>query len=226
MKFFSSLALPVIFVALPIVVLSFGHLWVEDPLTVLVLAWFMPALYMGRMVTVTRGVERWYALGGLVSILALLWIARISGDPWLVAVKESVMPAAGGLVMLASELRGRRWGSWVFRRTVREEAVLKRLGEAEGLRYRSVTRRVGLLFALSLITLAWLNGLLALFFIRSEGGTLEFNQELARFEAIDNVLMVLLSVVVVGFLELYYLRAVRKLSGVSIQRLLTKKGPR
>lgn len=188
----------------------------------LVVALAFPLLYGGVYLIRRRRVNFFSALG-FVSILLTGAIGLLALNPGLVAIKEAAIPAIFGIATLMSLKT--RWPvvrTLVYNDTIMDiekvSVALVRSGNQP--RFERHLKLVSWLIAASFFLSAALNYILASAVVRSDPGTVAFNEELGRMTALSfPIIAVPATLVMVGAM-LYLFRGIRQLTGLRLEEII------
>ena len=210
-------------VALPSIILTWGSkaAWL-GPKWALVVALVFPVAYSIYDFVVRKKCNFISALG-FVSVLITGTFALMKLDPFWFAVKEAAVPAAIGLVVLAS--MGTRWPlvkEMLYNPQVidvdRIDAILEeRQARPE---FEKLLRDASYLLTLSFAVSAVLNYALARYLLNSPAGSGAFNAELAKMNLWSWPVIVLPSMAMTMFALWRLLGGLQRVTGLELEQLM------
>ena len=162
---------------------------------------------------------------GFVSILLTGGLGLLKVDGIWFAVKEAAIPLLIGLAIVIS-LRTKRplLKSLLYNENFfhidEVKKQLRRRGN-EQLFERLLTKTT-YLFASAFLLSAILNFVLAVVVLKSETGTVEFNQELGRMTYLSYIVIVVPCLLVSSFAIYYLCKGVKNLTGLSVDNLINR----
>lgn len=193
----------------------------------LVVALAFPLIYGGAYLIRRRRLNFFSALG-FVSILLTGAIGLLALSPQLVAVKEAAIPAIFGVATLVSLKT--RWPvvrTLVYNDTIMDiekvSVALVRNGNQN--RFERHLKFVSWLIAASFFLSAFLNYILASVVVRSDPGTVAFNEELGRMTALSFPIIAVPATVVMIGAVLYLFRGIRQLTGLGFEDIMRHSQP-
>lgn len=186
------------------------------------LAMSMPVAYGAYDFLRRRKVNALSAIG-LAGVGLTAAIGTMGLDPSLVAVKEAAVPLAIGAAVAAST-RTR----WHFSRKLSERAVYmdkvhasaERRGNGRAL--RGALDVSNFMVAGTFVLSAALNYALATAIVKSQPGTVAFNEELGSLAALSMPAIALPSLAVIGMVAWWFLSRASRLSGMKIEDMIRK----
>ena len=210
-------------VALPSIILTWGSkaTWL-GPKWALLVALVFPVAYSIYDFVVRKKFNFISALG-FVSVLVTGTFALMKLDPFWFAVKEAAVPAAIGLVVLAS--MGTRWPlvkEMLYNPQVidvdRIDAILEeRQARPE---FEKLLRDASYLLTLSFAVSAVLNYALARYLLNSPSGSEAFNAELAKMHLWSWPVIVLPSMAMTMFALWRLLGGLQRVTGLELEQLM------
>lgn len=210
-------------VALPTIILNWGSkaTWL-GPQWALVLALVFPVGYSVYDFVVRKKFNFISALG-FVSVLITGTFALIQLDVFWFAVKEAAVPAAIGIVVLAS--MGTRWPlvrEMLYNPQVidvdRIDAVLTERQEHPA--FEKLLRNASYLLTASFFVSAALNYGLARYLLQSPAGSEAFNSELARMNLLSWPVIVLPSMAMTMFALWRLLSGLQRVTGLALEQIM------
>jgi hypothetical protein len=216
-------------VALPSIILTWGSkaAWL-GPKWALVVALVFPVAYSIYDFVVRKKFNFISALG-FVSVLITGTFALMKLDPFWFAIKEAAVPAAIGLVVLAS--MGTRWPlvkEMLYNPQVidvdRIDAVLEeRQARPE---FEKLLRDASYLLTLSFAVSAVLNYALARYLLKSPAGSEAFNAELAKMNLWSWPVIVVPSMAMTMFALWRLLGGLQRVTGLELEQLMHTPPPK
>ncbi len=216
-------------VALPSIILHWGSkaTWL-GPKWALVVALVFPVGYSIYDFVVRRKFNFISALG-FVSVLITGTFALMHLDVFWFAVKEAAVPAAIGLVVLAS--MGTRWP--LVREMLYNPQVIDvdRIDAALDERkthpeFEKLLRDASYLLTLSFLVSAVLNYVLARYLLKSPSGSEAFNSELARMNLLSWPVIVVPSTGMTMFALWRLLSGLQRVTGLELEQLMHAAPPK
>ena len=205
-------------IAIPIAILL--TLSPEDrlgPIPALLLAVAIPIIYGIRSLLRTRKVQP-ATIVGLISVLLTGMIGVFELDARYFAIKEGGIPITFGLIVLLSN-----WTSFPIVRMLADQVVVKaRVEQALTQRdahaaYRTHLTHAGIFWACILFVSGVIKFSLASWIVTSPTGTVAFNQDLARLEAIQIPTSMTFTMILMLVLCTFIIRGIGKITGLSYQ---------
>ena len=213
-------------VALPSIILTWGSkaAWL-GPKWALLVALVFPVAYSIYDFVVRKKFNFISALG-FVSVLITGTFALMKLDPFWFAVKEAAVPAAIGLVVLAS--MGTRWplvkemlyNPQVIDVAQVDAALAERNTRAE---FEQLLRGSSFLLAGSFFLSAVLNYGLARYLLKSPAGSEAFNAELARMNVLSWPVIALPSAAMSMYALWRLLGGLKRITGLELEQLMHAK---
>jgi len=223
----SSSWLDLIFnIALPSLIMMKGS--GEDqlgPVWGLVIALAFPLGY-GLYDFIKKRKINFFSILGLVSILLTGGISLLKLNPHWIAVKEAAIPGVLGLVVLISLktktqlIRKILLNDNIFDTGLIESALQSKNNEAK---FEKRLIHATYLLSLSFFVSSLLNYVLAKVLLKSEPGTVGYTEELGKMTAMSYPVIVLPSLLMMGFALWFLFSGIKKLTGLEIGMLMHKK---
>lgn len=212
-------------IALPTLILhKFSDVSKLGPQKALVLALAFPLLY-GLYDYLRRRQHNLLAAIGLLGVGLTGGLGLLQMDGFWFAVKEAAVPTLLGGVVAASSFFGKPVISKMLLNDEMidlaklESAVAERNLKSE---FDGLLRKTNGLLAVSFFFSAVLNFALAWVLLKSPSGSPEFNQELAKMNAMSFVVIALPSIAFVLLSMVFFFRGLKKLTGLDSSEILRK----
>jgi intracellular septation protein A len=203
-------------IALPILILL--TLSSEDrlgPVPALLLAVAIPVVFGIRSLLKTRKVQP-ATIFGIVSVMLTGMIGVLELDTRYFAIKEGGVPITFALLVLFSN-----WTRFPIVKLLADQVIVKSRVEAALTQrdahdaYRTHLKHAGIFWACILITSGIIKFSLASWIVTSPSGTVAFNQELAKLEAIHIPTSMTFTMVLMLVLCGFIIRGIGKITGLS-----------
>lgn len=193
-----------------------------------VLALLFPLGYGLRDLLVRR---KWnfFSILGLISVLLMGGIGLLKLPPEWVAVKEAMVPAIIGLVVIGSHWIGRPLVEvFLFRPEIFEvEKIENRLAlRGSGGEFERVLRKSNLWLAFSFGVSAVLNFVLARLIVRSDAGTEAFNDEIGRMTLLSYPVIVIPSLIITFYALSLILKGLKTHAGLELEEAIVDRRAR
>lgn len=200
----------------------FGMAETDAVLGAFVIALLFPLGY-GLRDFVIRRKWNFFSVLGLISVLLMGGIGLLRLPPEWVAVKEAMVPAIIGLVVIGSHWIGRPLVEvFLFRPEIFEVATIRaRLAERKTeAAFERVLRQSNLWLAFSFGISAVLNFGLARWIVRSEAGTEAFNDEIGRMTLLSYPVIVIPSLIITLFALNLILKGLKAHAGMELEEAI------
>ena len=141
---------------------------------------------------------------------------------WL-AIKEAAIPAAIGIVVLASGFMGKPLiaklilNPMVFTLPLIYDTLAEK-GETE--RFKSKINRANHYLAITSVFSATMNYLLAKWIVTSPAGTVEFNEQLGEMTALSYPMIAIPSTIMLLVIMVHVAKVITKLTGLKFEQVL------
>ena len=207
-------------IAIPAVILmKFSGDQYLGPVAGLLVALSFPLAY-GIIDFLRRGSFNFISALGFVSILLTGGIGLLQLDPRWIAVKEAAVPGIIGLaVMISIKTRHPIVRALMYNDKIIDipavEAALERFGTRRDFDKSLVT--ASWLLAASFFVSSVLNFILARVIVRSDPGTVAFNEELGRMTALSYPVIVIPSMAVMMVALWYLFRSIKRLTHMNLE---------
>lgn len=162
---------------------------------------------------------------GVINVLLTGGIGILKIDNHWLAVKEAAIPAIIGLLAIGSL----KTKYPLIRIILYNDIVFDTKGINEELEKRENTKNFNSLLSKSTIILAgsfffssFLNYALAKFIVTSPPGTMEYNQELGRMTMLSYPVILLPSLIFMGFSIWYLFNGIKKLTNLNFENILSR----
>lgn len=187
----------------------------------IIVALAFPLAY-GLYDLVRRRKANLFSIIGIASVLLTGGLNQMKADSMWFAVKEAAIPSMLGIVVLISArtkrplVRELLWNEQVLD-TPRVEAVL----DERGLRpdFEALLRRASAGLALSFLLSAILNFALARYLLQAAPGTVEFNAQLGKMNALSWPVIVIPTTVVTMFVFWRLMKGMTRLTGLKLEEI-------
>jgi intracellular septation protein A len=203
-------------IAIPIAILL--TLSSEDrlgPIPALLLAVAVPVVFGVRSLFRTRKIQP-ATIFGILSVMLTGLIGVLELDSRYFAIKEGGVPIVFSLMVLASN-----WTRSPIVKLLADQVVVKSRVEAALTQrdahaaYRTHLKHAGVFWACILITSGIIKFSLASWIVTSPSGTVAFNQELAKLEAIHIPTSMTFTMILMIVLCAFIIRGIGKITGLS-----------
>lgn len=164
-----------------------------------------------------------FSLLGFVSTLLTGGIGLFELDVEWLAIKEAAIPAAIGIVVLASGFMGKPLiaklilNPMVFNLPLIYDTLAEK-GETE--RFKSKINRANHYLAITSVFSATMNYLLAKWIVTSPAGTVEFNEQLGEMTALSYPMIAIPSTIMLLVIMVHVAKVITKLTGLKFEQVL------
>lgn len=211
-------------VAIPIGILTYlSSSHKLGPLPAFLIALAFPTVH-GIIELIRCGQFNHFAALGLCSVLTSSIIFLMHLEPSWVAIKEALVPAIVGIVLLIAELTSLRLASGLFLKTINVQAVKHALRQKHSDNMlNKLSRGAGLMLIGAMFIASLLNYILAKSIVSSSPGSEAFNHELARMSALSIIVIVLPASIIILGTEFVFLLLIRKNTELPWETILGRK---
>lgn len=218
--FFSNLLFNIL---IPVVILTrFSGEQHLGPIWSIVIALAFPISYGLWEMRRTRKVNVFSVLG-VVSVVLTGGISLLQLDPKYIAIKEAAIPGIIGLAVLISQKSHKSVVKLLLfnEQVVRLDRINKALTEHNAVpQFEQKMTVVTYLVACSFFISSALNYILAKLVVTAPAGTTEFSEQLGRMTALSYPVIVVPSMIVLGFAMYYLFSQLTKLTKLPLEDLM------
>lgn len=211
-------------IALPVIILGQGDRWIDNPVTVLLIALAFPVVYFFYDLN-KRKKYNFISILGFISILLTggIGLLQLSRD-WFI-LKETAIPAIIGLVVIGSLftpfplIRKILYTPELFD----VEAIKTRLAERNNTpHFDALLRRTTILLGLSFFFSALLNFLVASYFIKTEPSVdlAQYNAEVGAMTGWSYAIIAVPNLIITVGILIYLVKRLESLTGLSFENML------
>lgn len=211
----------IINIVIPALILMKGAKWATklgievSSIQILILALSLPLLY-GLYDLVVNKEKNFIAVLGFVSILlsGIVGVLKLSTD--LIAIKEAAIPFIIGCVIYFSNFTSYPIApKFLYHDEIFDkENINSRLDLEKQNTLKSNIKKASFFLFLSFMLSAFLNYVLAKYFVKSPTGTEAFNDELGQMTLYSYPIIVIPSMLIMGGIIWYIYNSIKKLSGL------------
>lgn len=211
----------IINIVIPALILMKGAKWATklgievSSVQILILALSLPLLY-GLYDLVVNKEKNFIAVLGFVSILlsGIVGVLKLSTD--LIAIKEAAIPFIIGCVIYFSNFTSYPIApKFLYHDEIFDkENINSRLDLEKQNTLKSNIKKASFFLFLSFMLSAFLNYVLAKYFVKSPTGTEAFNDELGQMTLYSYPIIVIPSMLIMGGIIWYIYNSIKKLSGL------------
>lgn len=164
-----------------------------------------------------------FSLLGFVSTLLTGGIGLFELDVEWLAIKEAAIPAAIGIVVLASGFMGKPLiaklilNPMVFNLPLIYDTLAEK---GETARFKSKVNRANHYLAMTSVFSATMNYLLAKWIVTSPAGTVEFNQQLGEMTALSYPVIAIPSTIMLIVIMIHVAKVITTLTGLKFEQVL------
>lgn len=218
--FFSNLLFNIL---IPVVILTrFSGEQHLGPIWSIVIALAFPISYGLWEMRRTRKVNVFSVLG-VISVVLTGGISLLQLDPKYIAIKEAAIPGIIGLAVLISQKSHKSVVKLLLfnEQVVRLDRINKALVEHNAVpQFEQKMTVVTYLVACSFFISSALNYILAKLVVTAPAGTTEFSEQLGRMTALSYPVIVVPSMIVLGFAMYYLFSQLTKLTKLPLEELM------
>ena len=211
----------IINIVIPALILMKGAKWATklgievSSVQILILALSLPLLY-GLYDLIVNKEKNFIAVLGFVSILlsGIVGVLKLSTD--LIAIKEAAIPFIIGCVIYFSNFTSYPIApKFLYHDEIFDkENINSRLDLEKQNTLKSNIKKASFFLFLSFMLSAFLNYVLAKYFVKSPTGTEAFNDELGQMTLYSYPIIVIPSMLIMGGIIWYIYNSIKKLSGL------------
>ncbi|MFN8576170.1 MAG: VC0807 family protein [Candidatus Sericytochromatia bacterium] len=167
----------------------------------------------------------WISGLGFISVLLTGGLGLLKLDGIWFAVKEAAIPAIIGLAVLISVKFKPLIKVIVYNDKIINVDKVNSILDSKNAHqdFNRLLIKVNYLFSLSFFLSAFLNFFLAVYILKSPSGTVEFNQELGKMNALSFPVIVLPSMVFMMVIVLKLVNGIKNITGLDIEEVLKSK---
>lgn len=226
MKKNNQLTTIIINIVIPVIILTkFSKEEYLGPVWGLVAALSFP-LFGGLYEFIIQKQKSPIAVIGFIGVLLSGIIGLMKFPPQWIAVKEAAIPLIIGLVVLVSTNK-----SWqlitkiLYNRELFDiDAIDEKLTQnSSHTQLEKKLSRANLFLSFSFFLSSALNFILAKIIVRSQPGTIEFNEEIGRMTMLSFPVIALPSLIFMGFVFKYIITSVKNMTGLTFDEMLAEK---
>jgi intracellular septation protein A len=219
-SFFTNLAVNII---IPVIILSrFSGEAELGPVYALMSALAFPLAY-GIYDLLKNKHKNIISLIGLISILLTGGISLLQLPPQYIAIKEALVPFIIGIMVLGSlKMRYPLFRQFVYRPEIFKIEAIENAIYSRGNQqaFESSLKTANVFVSLSFFLSAVLNYLVAVVIVQSPPLTEAYNEELGRMAMLSYPVIVVPSMIVMVLALWWFIKAIKRLSGLSIEQTL------
>jgi hypothetical protein len=213
----------IINIAIPVIILyKFSNEKYLGPTYGFILAFAFPLIY-GIYDFISKRKFSFISALGVLNVLLTGGIGLLKIDNKWLAVKEASVPALIGLIVLISM----KTKYPLIRTILYNDVIIDTMKINEELDKRQnhksfdiLLNRATILLSLSFFLSSILNYTLAKIIVKSIPGTIEYNHEIGRMTMLSYPVIVVPSMIVVGFTLWYIISGIKKLAGFGMEEIL------
>ncbi|RAP31821.1 MFS transporter [Candidatus Marinamargulisbacteria bacterium SCGC AG-414-C22] len=216
-----SLLSLIITIIIPSCILIFSKKFITlSPILTLIIALSFPFFY-GAYELIFSKKWSWIALLGFISILLTGGIAVLKLPPQWIAIKESIIPFIIGMAFFISSYTKKPALFFILGSILDLDKIKLTLDENKKIHmFSTIIFRSNILLSLSFLVSTILNFLLAFFIVKSEPGSVAFNDEIGLMTALSYPVIALPSMIVMCLAIWYFVAQVKRHTSLTFENMV------